>query len=326
MIVGHSHRDRDRRRHRLVACALSVCVGLFSATPSVGAPAKPQAKASAESEAASLKKKGDAAMLALRYEDALEAYAASYALEPNPALHYNRGRALEALGRHAEALDAYEAFERDAPPALRAKVPQLAEHVESLRKRVSTLTLRVTPDGARVVLRNVVLGNAPFKEPFRVNAGPATLEVTAEGHAPWRKEIELPGGSALVIDVDLVPKKTGGTLIVRSDPPANVSIDGAALGTTPVEADLAAGSHTVTLSRNGYASRTSTVVIAAGARKELSLSLESEPGLTSKWWFWTGIGVVVVGATAVTVGLLTTREPGRGDIDPGRISAPLVSF
>lgn len=312
------------RTSRLVAGALVATVGLLAAAPGVGAPAK--APVAAESEAARLKKQGDQAMLDLRYEDALEAYARSYALEANPALHYNRARALEALGRHAEALGAYEAFERDAPPALRAKVPQLGDHVAEVRKRVSTLTLNVTPAGARVHLRDVVLGNAPFTSPIRVNAGKATLEVTAEGHAPWRKELDLPGGGALVVDVDLKAKKTGGTLVVRSEPAASVSIDGEAMGTTPVEAPVSAGSHTVSLSRSGYATRTSTVVVADAERKELSLSLESEPGIASKWWFWTGIGVVVVGATAVTVGLLSTRDPGRGDIEPGRISAPLISF
>ena len=36
--------------------------------------------------------------------DALEAYSSSYKLTPNPALHYNRARAFEALGRYETSI------------------------------------------------------------------------------------------------------------------------------------------------------------------------------------------------------------------------------
>lgn len=292
-------------------------------TPVVAAPPK---TAPAEDEAAKLKKHGDDAMLDLRYEDALAAYAKSYALRANPALHYNRARALEALGRYAEALDAYEAFQKDAPPELLAKVPGLKDHVEGVRKRVTVLTLKVNVEGARVVLRNVVLGTTPFERAVRVNAGKATLEVSAEGYESHRRELDLKGGEALTVEIDLKPKVSGGTLAIKSDPPATVSVDGVAKGTTPIEESVAAGSHTITLSRSGYVSRTSTVVVTVGEKKSVDLSLEAEKGMTSKWWFWTGVGVVVVGAAVTATALLVERDAGKGDIDPGRVSAPLISF
>lgn len=308
--------------------AFVVAATLLAAQVSVPLSAAPSApsKVSPADQAAALKKEGDQAMMELRYEDALDAYGRSYALVANPALHYNRGRALEALGRYAEALDAYDAFEADASPELRAKVPALAAHVKDLKKRVAHLTLKIAPSGARIVLRSVVLGSAPLAGPVRVNAGKGVLEVTADGYLPYKKEVELPGGESVVLDVALEAKSAGGVLVVHSDPTASVSVDGTAMGTTPMEAPVSPGSHTITLSRSGYATRTTTVVVNGGEKKQLSLSLDAESGITSKWWFWTGIGVVVVGATAVTVGMLTSRDAGKGDIDPGRISAPLVSF
>ena len=304
-------------------------VALLGMAPQVtAAPTKAPTPTAAEDEAGRLKKKGDSAMLELRYEDALEAYGASYALTPNAALHYNRARALEALGRHAEALTAYERFAKEAPPELRAKVPQLDEHLAGVRMRVTELTVRVPIKGARITLRNVVLGSSPLPSGLRVNAGKAKLEVTAEGYVPYEKEIELRGGDVLTLDVELAPRVVEGVLAIDGDPAASVTVDGKPMGTTPIEARVASGSHTVMLTRSGYVSRTETVVLGQGERKRLSLTLtpESQPGVTSRWWFWTGLGAIVVTGAVITISVVTSRDAGRGDIDPGRVSAPLVRF
>jgi hypothetical protein len=303
----------------LVVTVLSGAVSTSYAAPTAKAPV-------VEDEATSFKKKGDQAMLELRYEDALDAYAKSLALQPNPALHYNRGRALEALGRYAEALEAYEEFSKNASPDLKAKVPGLADHVKEVRQRVTTLTLNVKTSGARVVLRNVVLGVAPFAAPVRVNAGKATIEITADGYLPYKKELELRGGEPFTLEVTLSGKDTGGTLVVNATPAASVVLDGTASGTTPIEAPVVAGSHTITLSAKGFVTRTTTVVVAEGERKKLDLSLEKESSVFGRWWFWTGVGVVVVGAAALTYGLVTERDAGTGDIDPGRVAAPLIRW
>jgi hypothetical protein len=307
---------------RAVVMAALIATAHLAVAPVLAAPTK----VAPEDEATKLKKHGDDAMLDLRYEDALAAYAKSYALRANPALHYNRARALEALGRYADALDAYEAFQKDAPSDLLAKVPTLKEHVAGVRKRVTDLTLKINVAGARVMLRNVMLGTAPFEHAVRVNAGKATLEVSADGYESHRREVELPGGEALTLDIELKSKATGGMLAIKSDPPASVAIDGVAKGTSPIEEQVAAGTHTVTLSRSGYVTRSSTVVVAVGEKKAVDLSLEAEKGMTSKWWFWTGVSVIVIGAAITTTALLVERDAGKGDIDPGRVSAPLIKF
>src|SRR5450631_1189811 len=76
--------------------------------------------------ASELKRSGDAAMHAAHYEDALEAYDAAYAVEPDPAILYNRARALQGLGNYPEALASIESFEKLAPAALKQRVPKLA--------------------------------------------------------------------------------------------------------------------------------------------------------------------------------------------------------
>ena len=66
--------------------------------------------------------------------------------------------------------------------------------------------------------------------------------------------------------------------------------------------------------------------LLAGERKTISVELDKSAGITSKWWFWAGAGVVVVGGVALTAALLTEREADPGDIPPGRVSAPLIHF
>jgi tetratricopeptide (TPR) repeat protein len=49
--------------------------------------------------------------------------------------------------------------------------------------------------------------------------------------------------------------------------------------------------------------------------------------ITSKWWFWTGIGVGVVGGIALTAVLLNgDKSAPRGDVAPGQASAALLRF
>ena len=60
----------------------------------------------------------------------------------------------------------------------------------------------------------------------------------------------------------------------------------------------------------------------------MTLTLEKKPPITKKWWFWAGVGTAVVGIAVVTTILIVQpeRDASRGSIEPGTVSAPLVSF
>lgn len=333
MRLRHVHMQVTATSPRRIVWTSIVSMVLIAATPVWSAPPTPassspvaSASAPVDDEATLLKKKGDLAMLELRYEDALAAYASSYALRPNPALHYNRARALEALTRYAEALAEYEAFIREAPEALQAKVPGMSGHVAQLRAKTSEVLVNVKTPGARIILRGVELGASPLAGPLRVNAGKASLEVVAEGYARYERTIDLPSGGKLVIDVELVAKNTSAQLSIHGEPSATVVLDGKTLGSSPLETIVSAGTHTLTLSKAGFVTRTTTVVVAVGENKRVDVSLEREAGLLSRWWFWTGVGVVVVGASVLTYRALAPSEPARGDIDPGQITSPFLRF
>lgn len=276
-------------------------------------------------DAADIKRRGDEAMDSGRPADALAAYSEAYALSKDPALLYNKGRALQALTEYPQALAELESFEKQAPPEMKARVPGLAKMIDELRARVTKLNIACDVDGAQVRLRDRTIGRCPMLEPVVVNAGKATLEVTADGYNPWQRGVDLAGGATANYDIHLVAKNSAGILVVTSSTPsAEVAIDGKPSGMAPLETTVPAGTHTVELRRDGYKPMKTSAVIGAGEKKQVDVTLESEPGILSKWWFWTGIGVVVAGTAAVLIAVNVEKEAESGTVPPGRVVGGLT--
>ncbi|HWZ89012.1 MAG TPA: PEGA domain-containing protein [Polyangiaceae bacterium] len=308
------------------------CAALTQVHPSSAAPPplppSPVAPAGATDaqRAQTLRDDGNQAMLDMRYVDALSAYQQALALEPNySGVLYSIARAHQLLGEFAEALSSLEAFEHAATPEVRAKVGRLDRLFTELRARVGLLQLTCNVKGARVLLRNKVLGVTPLPA-TRLEAGSATIEVELDGFFPQKQEIVVPAGGSLAFEVTLHARSTSGLLVVHASPiGAQISIDGRAQGTASPSMELAllAGPHRVTARREGYDEASVPLVLAAGNTRTLNVQLEKSVPLTSRWWFWTGAVAVVAGGVALSVAALTERPADKGSITPGQIAAPL---
>lgn len=310
----------------LASLALPSLARAQARKPTVPAPAADDARTAA-------RRQGDEAMKELRYGDALAAYRAAHEQSPDPVLLYNMARACQSLERFPEAVDYAEQFRAQAPPEVLARVPGLDGLITQLRARVSTLDLQAEPAGARVMLRGREIARTPVKGPLRVNAGAGRLEVLLEGYAPFERDLQLDPGSSVEVQVKLVAREVAapkpGTLVIRSRPlGASVSLDGAPVGLSPVEASAAPGPHRIDLSRAGHEPLSTQVQLASGARQEIDLTLTpTHSSLLSRWWFWTGVGVVVAaGGTALVYALTTERDPKSGTIAPGQLNNALVRF
>ncbi len=318
-----------RYPERVKARPLALAVALAAAAPLWTAPAARADDAPApavDPRAAEIKRRGEEAIVSGRPAEALAAYTEAYGMTKDPALLYNKGRAFQALGEHASALEELEAFDKAATPELKARVPGLAKLLAEARQRVSSLEILCDTPGATVRLRDRTLGTTPLAL-TRVNAGKAVLEITRDGYFPYKNEILLPGGGLASLEIKLTSKATAGVLVVHSPVVgAAVSVDGAPHGNVPSELVVTPGSHQVSLSREGYKTATSSFVVAAGERKEIEVPLASEGSVLGKWWFWTGIGVVVAGGVGTYFLLTTERGPDSGTIAPGRITAGLLRF
>lgn len=276
--------------------------------------------------AADLKAQADAAMDAHHYDEAIAAYDKAYALSPDPALLYNRGRAHEARSEYPLALDDIEKFAAEAPAALKARVPQLAELLTDLRSRVSTLQLTCSVNGARVLVAGKEIGMTPLA-PTRLNAGKATLEIVSPDYGTYKREIDLVRGGTTAIEAVLVAKATQGVLVVRTAPSgASILLDDAPFGTSPTEGTVAAGRHTILARLPGMLDATAQALVEPGQRREIEVPLQApKRSIFASPVFWTIVGVVVVGAATATIigAAVTERNPDVGvGFSPPRVSGP----
>jgi TPR repeat/PEGA domain len=221
-----------------------------------------------------LRHRGNRAYDEGRYADAIVAYQEAARVSPDPKLFYNLAAAYQKVGRNADALTWLLRFKAGASPGELEQAPNLDKRIGSLRNQVALLKVNVNVAGARVLVRDSIVGTKPPDRPLEVpvNAGRAIIEINAEGYRPYREEIELPSGSPTVI--------------------------------------------TVQLSHQGDARPTERVVVLR------ERAVDAKP-FWSQWWFWTGIGVVVVGgAAAAAYALSAEKSPDtRGQVVPTSASS-----
>ncbi len=131
-------------------------------------------------------------------------------VKTSASVRFHLGLCLEHLGRGVDALDQ---FERAADMSATAtdddgrRLHARAEtHVASLRKALPVARVAVPP-GAGLVLDGRAISPAIASAGVRVDPGRHTLTVTAEGHAPERREIVVPpSASSLDVTIGLGPR------------------------------------------------------------------------------------------------------------------------
>ena len=163
---------------------------------------------------------------------------------------------------------------------------------------------------------------------LRVNAGSQVISVTHKEFFPFEKPLTLTAGKIETVDAQLASRSAGALIIVTSPiSGALVTVDGVGSGNVPAEVPTKPGQHLVALSKSGYDPAEQSVVVIAGERKQVNLPLSVHETITSKWWFWTGIGVIVAGAATVTIYALTKEKPAdSGTIPPGTVKAEAFGF
>lgn len=300
--------------------ALLATVVLLAGSPALARADEPAAKTEA---AAAAKARGDDALVGGRPAEALAAYKESYALEKNAAVVYNMGRANQALGNYPEALDRYEEFASTAPSAVLARVPGLPGLLAEVRSHVAIVAIAVDVPGATVKLGDKVVGTTPLAKPIRTSIGQVQVVIEKEGWFPYSKSHTFAAGVG-TLDVMLHSKAKEAIVVVTSSVVgAKLSIDGREEGTVPTEIAVSPGSHRLDLSRDGYKAARASIAVAAGERSTVDVPMEKSAPITAKWWFWTGVTAVVLGAVATTIVLTTERDPDTGSVAPGRIQTGL---
>jgi hypothetical protein len=267
------------------------------------------------------------AALAGHHAEAIQGWERLYALTHAPEHLYNVARAYEADHQFAKALTSLDRFAREAPPDLRARVPALDKLVARLTSEVATLRIECETAGAEVRFRNVLVGTTPLDGPVRVEAGDGELRVERAGFFPFVRRVSAAAGATSDFVFALLPRATSGQVTVTSNAPgAQISIDGASLGASPIDVVLPQGTHAFSAVATGFEKTTASHFVTAGTEGFVQLDMPRERPLVSRWWFWASIAAVAVGTGAVIYAVTRERPAESGDLPPGTLGTSVIRF
>ena len=174
--------------------ALAVAVGLLLATQTEEA--RDRARESF-TQGQDLYRTGD-------YAGALAAFERAEAASASPATQYNIGRCHERLGQLPEAVAAYQAYLTQAPDS--PDHDALAAHVAELKQQLppsGRLKVSVEPSGASVTVDQTPPQLAPVDR--ALPAGRHLVLAELGGFDSVRRDVELPAGTSLQLDLTLRP-------------------------------------------------------------------------------------------------------------------------
>jgi hypothetical protein len=279
---------------------------------------------------------------------ALAAFEASARMKGHPVTTYNIGACLRAMGQYTRARKTFAtALEENGKGAGQDLAPGLADeirrYVTELDKSLATIDLTILPEEAQIAIDGrplepahatqaagrttptLVAGTlapgparpAP-KGRFRVVVDPGTHVITLSrpGFADAvSKETLLPGATLeKKLELDRLPAQIR---VTSNHVGAQVLVNDADVGLTPVEISRPAGKYHVVVKKPGFLVFDTSEKADPGQALAVTATLrEDKPALTQRWWFWTGVGVLVAGA-AVTTYALTRPDPERPDVNGG---------
>jgi hypothetical protein len=147
---------------------------------------------------------------AKRYDTALEKFRRVAGVKDTANVEYRIGSCLEALGRRAEALAAYEAAlklgdqEKAAPDVMRASREHAAE-LDRVVPRLSIVLPADAPAATEVRVDDTPVDRSSLGDGLLLDVGHHTIHATAPGDTPFDTAVTLPEGGHVSITVTLAP-------------------------------------------------------------------------------------------------------------------------
>lgn len=179
-----------------------------------------------------------------------------------------------------------------------------------------------TTKGAIVEIDGKKVGTLPINDPMKLKVGTHSIRVYLRGWTEHSDTFEIKPDEETELEIDLLP--SGGIVkITANKPGATVKVNNKVVGITPFDGDVPVGKADVVVSLPGHKDWSKQMNIAPGQIYSESITLEALPNVAGgpefyeTWWFWTIVGVAVVGgATAGAV--VATQDSGS--------AAPVADF
>ncbi|QRN99759.1 PEGA domain-containing protein [Archangium violaceum] len=273
-------------------------------------------------------------------------------LAPLAPLQPSKGKGKAKKTRPPKATKAPKKGAKSQPVAEPAPAPVQDSEILAPLIRKTELAVKMTGvvRGARLFIDDKEIGSIP-KGPIEVTPGEHTVAVRRGGYRDFSRRVTAKEGE--LTEVSVMLEAVTGFVSVKADVEgARVLIDGEDKGAAPLEGVmLSAGSHEIVVQRDGYRPETQRIAVRAGKEYNVDVNLRPlvaadeprnpvlTPGptetspltqevpevstdtpLTKRWYFWAGVGAVVIGAT---VGTLVATQPK--PLDPNTVCLPAAS-
>jgi hypothetical protein len=310
---------------RASAGVLCLIGGLLLASPARAA----DDPASVE-QAKALFNAGAQAYDAGRFGAAIQAFQQAYALAPRPAIlfsmaqaerksfyvdrraddlkhaieHYHRYLELvPSGGRRGDAADALAELE---PMASRLAPQEAATTGAAPVEAKTRIMVTSSTPGARASLDDGPLTDVPLIDD--VKPGKHRILVEADGYFDETREALAATGSLSAVDVPLRDRPA--SLSIALDASAALSIDGRSTASTPLARplELPAGTHVVTITRNGSRAFTRELTLERGKAETLDVKLETSRQRTVAWVFFGAAGAALLAGGAFTAGAFVEQS------------------
>ena len=258
---------RLRRSTLALAAILSTTAALAQTDPTPS-PA-------AVSEARERFQRGVALSQERNYNAAMVEFQRAYELTRNAAVLFNISATHELTGHYVEALDAMLDYERLAPrDQVTARRAEVDATLARLRGRIGTIQVRFEADGLEARVDNLLRSPGELRTGLRVAAGRHRLTLSAPHYTPREEEIDVAGGSTVVLSEPLVPEHAFMAVDCNVQG-AEITVDGHTVATTPTTSPLPVpeGTHHVMVRRPGFTTyETDVNTVGAGARVRAQLA------------------------------------------------------
>jgi hypothetical protein len=187
-------------------------------------------------------------------------------------------------------------------------------------ERLSTLAIEADVRGAQVAIDDSPPEPAPLKR--EVRAGRYRVRVSRAGRETVEREVRVEPGeqSTLLISLPAVTPRRRVTF--RSNVPAEVSVGGLRLGTTPVSGELPAGAGPVDVRATSHIPFARSIVVPADRDIVVDVELARPRSRFEKWLFWGLVGAAGVAAIgASTYGFMALDDENGFDDRPSVAAA-----
>jgi hypothetical protein len=276
-----------------------------------------------------------------QWAEALAAFEGSAKLRPHAVTTYNIGICQRAMGNYTQArltfAQALAENDKSDPKQLAdTLVAEDKTFINEIDGLLATVNVQLSPANAAVAVDGRPLaareagvlvagvlppgpGEAAPSAAFKVTLNPGAHVFTFSrggfADAVVNKTVTPGATMELRLELDRLPATMH---IASSETGSIVIVDGVDVGVAPVDVSRPAGPHRVLVQKQGFKKYEAQVDAQPGQELDLRATLpREETAITSRWWFWTAAGVVVVGVAAGTYALTRSETTRQDPLDGG---------